>query len=125
MTNVAGKTILHIEDDESIRFTLGYALENKDYIVHTAVNGQEALNFLVVHSKEINLILLDVMMPVMDGFAFYAEKSKIQSYADIPTIMYSADERVRIKAEAIGLPFIRKPFNLADIFEKIEKYVRK
>jgi DNA-binding response OmpR family regulator len=124
MGELSAKTILHIEDDESIRDCLGYALQDEGYVVHTAVNGREALDFLSANSKTINLILLDVMMPVMDGFSFYTEKSKIDSYAEIPTIIYSADDRFKSKANAIGLPFISKPFNMAEMFDKIKKYGR-
>lgn len=68
MVTTSGRTILHVEDDESIRYSLGYALLDEGYTVHTAFNGKEALDFLSIHSNEIDLILLDVMMPVMDGF---------------------------------------------------------
>ncbi len=118
-------TILHVEDDESIRMALGFALKDEGYKVHTALNGKEALDFLAVHFSEIDLILLDVMMPVMDGFTFYNEKLNNKSLAEIPTIIYSADDRIKGRAAAIGLPFISKPFNLEDVFEGIEKYVRK
>jgi len=64
------------------------------------------------------------MMPVMDGFAFYEEKLKNKSYAEIPIIIYSADDRLKTKVETMGLPFISKPFNLAEMFDKIETHVR-
>lgn len=124
MVNKEGKVILIVEDDESIREVLNYALENEGYIVHTANNGQEALNLLPIYSNIINIILLDVMMPVMDGFTFYREKLKTPSYAQIPTIIYSADVHLKIQADAMGLPFLTKPFNLSDMFEQIEKYER-
>ena len=124
MVTTSGKTILHVEDDESIRYSLGYALLDEGYVVHTAFNGKEALDFLSIHSNEIDLILLDVMMPVMDGFAFYEEKLKNESYAEIPIIIYSADDRLKSKVETMGLPFISKPFNLTEMFDKIETHVR-
>jgi len=117
------KTILHVEDDYSLRTTIGYALEDEGYVVHTASNGREALDFLSSGKKKIDLIFVDVMMPVMDGFAFCAEQLKDETIAHIPTIMYSADERNRLKANAIGRPFISKPFDLEDLFNEIAKYV--
>jgi len=124
MAFLSGKTILHVEDDESIRYILGYALLDEGYVVHTAFNGKEALDFLSIHFDEIDLILLDVIMPVMDGFAFYEEKLKNKSYAEIPIIIYSADDRLKTKVETMGLPFISKPFNLVEMFNKIETLVR-
>ena len=118
-------TILHIEDDECIKMALGLALNDEGYKVFTAKNGKEALEFLALKSTEIDIILLDVMMPVMDGFTFYNEKIHNESIAKIPTIIYSADDRNKSKVAALGLPYISKPFNLTDIFEGIEKYVRK
>lgn len=118
-------TILHIEDDECIKMALGLALNDEGYKVFTAKNGKEALEFLALKSTEIDIILLDVMMPVMDGFTFYNEKIHNESIAKIPTIIYSADDRNKSKVAALGLPYISKPFNLTDIFEGIEKNVRK
>lgn len=118
-------TILHIEDDECIKMALGLALNDEGYKVFTAKNGKEALEFLALKSTEIDIILLDVMMPVMDGFTFYNEKLHNESIAKIPTIIYSADDRNKSKVAALGLPYISKPFNLTDIFEGIEKNVRK
>jgi CheY-like chemotaxis protein len=117
------KSILHVEDDYSIQMSVKFALEDEGYLVHTASNGQEALDFLSAHPNQTDLIFLDVMMPVMDGFAFCSEKLKDAAIADIPTIIYSADARNELKAEAIGLPFISKPFDLDHLFEKIAKYV--
>ncbi len=119
------KTILHIEDDHSIRLSVNYVLVDAGYTVHSVSNGQEALDYLALHTNEVDLILSDVMMPVMDGFTFCLEQSKDRSIAQIPTIIYSADARNKIKADAIGLPFLNKPFNLVDLFEGIAKYVRK
>ena len=81
-------TILHIEDDECIKMALGLALNDEGYKVFTAKNGKEALEFLALKSTEIDIILLDVMMPVMDGFTFYNEKIHNESIAKIPTIIY-------------------------------------
>lgn len=119
------KTILHIEDDHSIRLCVNYVLADAGYRVYSVSNGQEALDYLGIHTDEVDLILSDVMMPVMDGFTFCIEQSKDRSIAHIPTIIYSADARNKIKADAIGLPFLSKPFNLIDLFEGIAKYVRK
>jgi CheY-like chemotaxis protein len=125
MNEKPAKTILHVEDDHSIRMTVDYILQDEGYLVKAVSNGQEALDFLATHSSHIDLILLDVMMPVMDGFTFCVERLKNHIIAAIPTIIYSADEHNKVKAEAIGMPFISKPFNLDDFLESIETHVRK
>lgn len=117
--------ILHIEDDNAIRVSVHYVLSDAGYQVHAVANGREALDFLATHSNLIDIIFSDVMMPVMDGFTFCTEQLKDRSISDIPTIIYSADARNKLTAEARGLPFISKPFNLIDLFEGIAKYVRK
>lgn len=117
------KSILHVEDDYSIQMSVRFVLQDEGYFVHTASNGQEALDFLSAHPKQTNLIFLDVMMPVMDRFTFCSEKSKDAAIADIPTIIYSADARNKLNAEAIGLAFISKPFELDHLLEEIAKYV--
>jgi CheY-like chemotaxis protein len=119
------KTILHVEDDDSIRMTIDLILQYEGYLVKAVSNGQEALDFLSIHPKDIDLILLDVMMPVMDGFSFCKERLKDKFMAEIPTIIYSADEHNKIKAEALGMPFLNKPFDLDVLFQSIDKYVRK
>jgi CheY-like chemotaxis protein len=123
MNGKPGKIILHVEDDYSIQMSVKFALEDEGYMVRTASNGQEALDYLSTHPNQTDLIFLDVMMPVMDGFIFCSEKSKDAAIADIPTIIYSADARNKLKAKAIGLPFISKPFELDHLFEEIAKYV--
>ena len=125
MTERPVKTILHVEDDYSIRMSIEHILQDEGYIVHSASNGREALDFLSTHPNEIDLIFIDVMMPVMDGFAFCAEQSKDKSIAHIPVIVYSADERNKSKAESIGLQFISKPFSINDLFEGIARYAGK
>jgi CheY-like chemotaxis protein len=116
------KNILLVDDDDSIQMLMEYALQEEGYLIHKASNGLEALNFLSTDPNQIDLVFLDVMMPVMDGFTFCSEKSKVAAIADIPVIIYSADPRNKIKAEAIGLAFINKPFDLDDLYKEIAKY---
>ena len=122
MASQSEKNILLVEDNSGIRLALTFALEDEGYKVHPVANGQEALKFLSAQSCAIGLIFLDTMMPIMDGFAFRAEQIKSDVLLAIPTILYSADPVNRLKAEAIGLPFIRKPFELKEVFEMIAKY---
>ena len=119
------KTILHVEDDDYIRMTMDLILQDEGYAVNAVSNGQEALDFLFTHPTLIDLILLDVMMPVMDGFSFCKERLKDKFMAEIPTIIYSADEHNKIKAESLGIPFLNKPFDLDELYQAVDKYVRR
>jgi CheY-like chemotaxis protein len=117
--------ILLVEDDQGIREGLQAAFEGEGYLVHAAQNGAVALEYLKGPHEKIALIFLDTMMPIMDGFAFRTEQLKLESFAQIPTILYSADERNRKRAIAIGLPFLTKPFGLSEVFACISEQLAK
>lgn len=113
------KTILIVEDDESIRETLQAVLELEGHDVLTAENGQEGLNLLATHPKPC-LILLDLMMPVMNGWEFAATIEKDAKLASIPVIIVSAynDKATNIKSIAS----LKKPIDLRSLNETIKKW---
>jgi DNA-binding response OmpR family regulator len=123
MSEKPNKIILHIEDDSNIRMSTRYALEDEGYTVYQASNGEEAFEFLLGTHPKIDFILLDTMMPVMDGYAFHVERMKHKTLSQIPSIIYSADYSNRTKAEGLGLTFMQKPFDLANLFKKIEEKI--
>lgn len=116
----SAKTILVVDDDRTIQLSFIDALEDEGYSVRAVNNGEEALSYLLAQGSKVDLILLDVMMPVMDGFTFRQEQLKHSQLANIPTILLSADSGNRTRAEALGLPFFRKPFRLDDLYATIE-----
>jgi CheY-like chemotaxis protein len=81
--------ILLVEDDPALRATLAEVLEERGYEVHTAGNGRQALDTLD-HAPTPSAILLDLAMPVMDGWAFRAAQQRDPRLAHIPTIVLSA-----------------------------------
>lgn len=89
MNTSAIKKILVVDDDEGIRETLRMSLEIEGYTVRTASNGKEALDD-VMRSSDIGLILLDLMMPVMNGWQFVEEITKLEQYSNIPIILVTA-----------------------------------
>ena len=113
------KSVLVVEDDQSIRDLLKIALELDGYEVSTAENGQIALDLLPQMPKPC-LILLDLMMPVMDGWAFAAKLEKDVVLATIPVVIVSAfsDKGKDIKAKA----FIKKPVDLEALFLVVKKW---
>ena len=115
-------TILVVEDDFDIRLVMQLALEGEGYRVVTAGDGQEALEHL--RSNELpSLILLDLMMPRMDGTDFRAVQRQDPALAGIPVVVLSADTRINEKAVAIGVESIlRKPIDLDALLELVQRY---
>src|SRR5262245_10967205 len=95
------KSVLIIEDDVSIRATMREALELLGYEAQVAQNGREALEIL---SKDYRpcLILLDLMMPVMDGWEFRRAQEQDPRLKDIPVIVVSADGNAKQKARKMS-----------------------
>lgn len=82
----AQKTVLVVEDSEINRATLSGILSS-EYRVLEAGNGREALGLLELHGEGIALILLDIVMPVMDGYTFLSIVKAHPDYASIPVIV--------------------------------------
>lgn len=120
---MACKTILIVEDDQSIRSTLKLALEIQGYTVFAAANGKEGLETLSQMPKPC-LILLDLMMPVMDGWGFAEALGQDANFAHIPVIVITAFSDVsRDKAEALRAKLILgKPLDLDILFREAAKY---
>jgi DNA-binding response OmpR family regulator len=83
------KAILIIEDDESIRESLKILLNLEGYLVRSAENGLEAIKMLKNFNEDVGLMIVDLLMPVMDGVSFLKRK-KTMSYRSVPTIIFSA-----------------------------------
>jgi CheY-like chemotaxis protein len=118
------RTILVVEDDPDIRETVAQILEDEGYAPVVAENGQEAMRRLDQGLRP-RLILLDLMMPIMDGWQFREEQRKSPQVADIPVIVISADGNVGQKAVAIGATsHIRKPIGIDALLEVVQRFCR-
>ncbi len=98
-------------DDDRIMQKLGQRILSKEYEVLTASSGQEALDILKVQNPE--LILLDLKMPVMDGFETLENLRRIPAHTDTPVIMLTGDSSKESEIQALStgvLDFIHKPF---------------
>src|SRR5439155_20514126 len=82
------RRVLIVDDDLEIREFLVYALEGEGYETRGAANGLEAL--LLLGEWRADLIVLDLMMPEMDGRAFLNEQHRVEGFADIPVLIVSA-----------------------------------
>src|SRR5688500_12674666 len=114
--------VLIVEDDIDIRDALSQILEEEGYTVATAANGQEALDVLRSGPPP-RLILLDLMMPVMNGWQFRAEQRNDPALASIPVVVISADTHIGDKASQIGVQeFFRKPIEISGLLNTMQKY---
>lgn len=121
MTQQLSRTILVVEDDAAIRDALTQILEDEGYRVDGAANGREALAYLQSQPAPC-LILLDLMMPVMNGWQFRSEQRADPALAAIPVVVLSADGGVQQKAEAIdAIGYFKKPLALAPLLDLIEQ----
>jgi len=115
------KWILVIEDEKDIRETIQQVLELEGYQVLTAINGKEGLQILSENTKPC-LILLDLMMPVMNGWEFLEAQKGEVVLATIPVVIVSAaGERAK---SAGASAFIKKPVELESLLRIVEKYCR-
>ena len=113
------KTVLVVEDDFDIRESIKDFLEIEKFSVLTASNGQEALDVLKAAPKPC-LVLLDMMMPIMDGREFLDIVMKDAVLAPIPVFVISA---VATKDNTLGsVGFIKKPADLNLILKMVQDY---
>lgn len=120
------RQILIVEDSLDIQQLLSHFLEKSGYSVVCAANGIEALEILRSGPGLPKLIILDIMMPEMDGFQFLAEQEKDSKIAGIPVVAMTADKTAETRALHAGVKaFLRKPFTEVEfILRTIEQFLR-
>jgi two-component system chemotaxis response regulator CheY len=109
--------ILIVDDDASIRQTVAEVLTLEEYAVATAPNGVEAL--AAVARQRPGLVLLDMRMPILDGWGF-ARALKERNIA-LPILVMTAAQDSEHWAEEVGAAgYLAKPFDLAELLEAVE-----
>ena len=116
-----GLRLLVVEDDETILASLSDLLRDEGATLVTAANGRDALALLRV-SEPPDLILLDLMMPVMDGWEFRIAQRADRALAGIPIIAVSADSSAKARAIAADA-YLRKPIDLAGLVTSIRSVI--
>jgi len=114
--------VLVVDDDKAIRETLCELLTDEGHAARGASNGKEALE-LLRSSVRPCLILLDVMMPVMDGVAFRAQQLEDPDLSKIPVAVITAggqDGTSSMKVDVV----LRKPLRLESVLELVRRYCR-
>ena len=115
--------ILLVDDEENIRNLLGAYLNKEGYNIFHSNNGEEALS--VLEKENISLVVLDIMMPIMDGFETLKH---IRNKWDIPVIMLSAKEEDEDKLLALGFGadnYETKPFSPKVLVAKIKALIKR
>jgi two-component system, OmpR family, response regulator ResD len=122
VTNL-NKSILIVDDEENIRNLIGVYLKKEGFNIYHASNGVEALN--VVKNKDIHLMILDIMMPIMDGF----ETLKVlRRDSEVPVMMLSARSEDEDKLFALGFgadDYETKPFSPKVLVAKIKAQIKR
>jgi len=114
------KRILVVEDDDAIRHLLADALQDAGFAVATAMDGIDALDQIDQHPPD--AILLDLMMPAMDGWSFLQNLRSAPSTEEIPVGILSAAPMVLKTADAWGVQVaIGKPFALDSLVGHVER----
>jgi CheY-like chemotaxis protein len=115
------KLILIVEDDSDVARLLAEILEAEGYCTAVAANGREALNHLRNNGHP-DLILLDMMMPVMDGWQFREEQRKLPALDSIPVVTVTADGDARGKAASIqAAGHVAKPVTIDSLLDEVER----
>lgn len=112
--------ILLVDDDADLRQCLVDVLEDAGYQVKTASSGREALRLLDGADLP-RLILLDLMMPDLNGWQFYEQKQKVERLADIPVLVVTASRA--LGASFPGSEVLLKPFSIETVVERVQHLV--
>ena len=113
------RVILVVEDDDDLRRDICAALTNEGFVARQAQNGLDAL--LILQEDELpDLILLDLIMPMMNGWAFRAEQEMDARLAHIPVIVMSAAPLER--AAIIASDLVRKPVNIVELGARVRAH---
>jgi len=111
------KRVLVIDDDQAVLESMCELLES-EYEVVPALDGQAALQ-LIAESPAFDVIVVDMLMPVLDGEGFV---NALRSQGlKVPIILASAHADVRARARALGADWLAKPFHVAHLLAKIER----
>ena len=122
MSEVAKPRILVVEDDPDLRRILKLQLTSKGYEVTEAENGAEG--FRSIQESIPDCVILDLMMPVMDGFGFLKRTRSLMNSKDVPVLILTASEDERNKVRGFQYQadaYMSKPYDLEKLTTKVEK----
>jgi DNA-binding response OmpR family regulator len=113
-----GGRILVVDDEPMLRDTLGQVLADEGYVVDIAIDGEDALER--VHAARPDAILLDLMMPGMNGRQFLQALRDDPAYASVPVLIMTAVHGINVNLTSIGASeLVEKPFDVDDLLNKV------
>ena len=116
-------TILIVDDDVDILEALKIYLSKDEYQLLTARNGKDAVD--IVKTEEVDLVLMDIMMPIMDGIKATKE---IRNLTNIPIILLTAKSEDQDKVNGLDIgadDYITKPFNPSEVLARVNSQLRR
>lgn len=125
MTDAAKPRILVVEDDADLRKILRLQLSSLGYGIREAENGE--IGFSMLQDEAPDCVILDLMMPVMDGFGFLKRARCLNQYRDMPIMILTAseDERNRIRGfQYQADAYMSKPYDLDALSAQVDKLLR-
>jgi len=115
--------ILIVDDEKEITQVLRFMLEDAGYAVSTAAHGEEGLEKAL--SETPDLIISDILMPVMDGFAFYKELRRQPTTATTPVLILTARGQMEDAFKAVGVDeFVEKPSEARELLDKVGRLLK-
>jgi two-component system, chemotaxis family, chemotaxis protein CheY len=119
------RLVLLVEDDADVCDAVKETLEDEGYDVAVAENGLRAMNILQASGPLPCLVLLDLMMPVMNGEEFLQEMRKEPRLSSVPVVLLTADGSVPHKARVLNVAAgLRKPVELRDLLATVSEHCR-
>lgn len=120
------RPLMVVDDDTDLREALEEALRDAGFPVVAASNGREALEVLARTEPLPGLVLLDMMMPVLDGLGFAREMHAVPEWKDIPVIIFSASAGNASTAVQVGAcAYLRKPVDLEVLVTTVGQHVHR
>ena len=116
--------VLIVEDDADLREMMAQLLTLEGYHTETVANGREALKYLHEAPRP-DVILLDLMMPIMDGWEFRKRQQDDPALADVPVIVLTALDQAQARASDLnGVDFLKKPLDFDRLLELVRRHCR-
>jgi CheY-like chemotaxis protein len=115
--------VLLVEDDADLRETVSEVLQDRGLLAVAAANGRQALDVLRSEAGMPAVILLDLMMPVMDGWEFLVHKREDPGLARLPVVVLTAYAGSSDLAQELGVErVLKKPIELAQLIDVLDQY---
>jgi CheY-like chemotaxis protein len=122
-TSACARTVLIVEDDADTRDAIVEVLTDRDYRALEASNGADALHELRAAAPQPCVILLDMMMPVMDGKEFRNVQRVDEALREIPVVVLSAHaDATSLVGQMQAAGFLRKPVDLVTLLQTVEQF---